>query len=67
VHGVNLRKIGLFACRVVIASAGSVKDDPGRLHDSIYPTPRVAYYRDMQYLFEKCSISIATISSSWEG
>jgi len=35
-----------------LANAGSVKDNSRHLHGSIYPTPRVAYFRDIQYLYK---------------
>jgi hypothetical protein len=35
-----------------LATSGSVKDNPRHLHGSVYPTPRVAYFRDIQYLYK---------------
>jgi hypothetical protein len=52
-----------------LAAAGSVKDNPGHLHDIIFSAPRIANYRDIQYLhetlnFQRADFIFKTIGST---
>jgi hypothetical protein len=43
---------GLPAGLPTSATAGPVKDTPRDPHGSIYPAPRIAYFRDLQYRYK---------------